>query len=363
MRVVAGRAFMVAADIRPGSPTLGPVGDARGVGRRPGPVLGPGLVRPRVRGARATRPRSSTSARRRTTRASEARDPLGRPRRSAIPWPVAEPLLSAKDAAAGSLADWLARPESAAFAYRPPAERRATGHRAAGTFGWCPRATPRWQHRDVHKPLVTRRRPGARPASRPHGRRRGCTRSPSSRAADPGRSASSAGSIGGGPATFEDFVVVLDLTIGGTILATGALVGRARAAEARRDAQLGVLQHAARRMSASLQPRGGRPRRRRGDAAGHRLPQRPRLPARHARRRSCPIAFEGRVGAYEKVDMAILRTKLGEGFTGWVALHGQPLRVDDATVGPARARRSRARTTSTSRCWWCRCSTTASWSA
>ena len=35
----------------------------------------------------------------------------------AIPWPVApgEALVSAKDAAAGSLADWLARPESAAF--------------------------------------------------------------------------------------------------------------------------------------------------------------------------------------------------------------------------------------------------------
>ncbi len=45
-----------------------------------------------------------------------------------------------------------------------------------------------------------------------------------------------------------------------------------------------------------------------------------------------PIAFEGRVGAYEKVDLDILRTKIGEGFTGWVALHGQPLRIDDATA-------------------------------
>ena len=32
-----------------------------------------------------------------------------------------------------------------------------------------------------------------------------------------------------------------------------------------------------------------------------------------------PIAFEGRVGAYDDVDMGLLRTKLGEGFTGWVA--------------------------------------------
>ena len=34
-----------------------------------------------------------------------------------IRWPVPDPQLSAKDAVAGSLADWLARPESAAFRY------------------------------------------------------------------------------------------------------------------------------------------------------------------------------------------------------------------------------------------------------
>jgi diguanylate cyclase (GGDEF)-like protein len=45
-----------------------------------------------------------------------------------------------------------------------------------------------------------------------------------------------------------------------------------------------------------------------------------------------PIAFEGRVGAYESVDMAVLRTKLGEGFTGWVALHGQSLLIADANA-------------------------------
>ena len=43
-----------------------------------------------------------------------------------------------------------------------------------------------------------------------------------------------------------------------------------------------------------------------------------------------PVAFEGRVGAYEKVDLDILRTKVGEGFTGWVARHGTAIRVDDA---------------------------------
>lgn len=47
-----------------------------------------------------------------------------------------------------------------------------------------------------------------------------------------------------------------------------------------------------------------------------------------------PIAFEGRVGAYEDVDFDLLRCRLGEGFTGWVALHGEPLLVNDANADP-----------------------------
>ena len=47
-----------------------------------------------------------------------------------------------------------------------------------------------------------------------------------------------------------------------------------------------------------------------------------------------PIAFEGRVGAYEKVDLEVLRTRLGVGFTGWVGLHGEPLLVRDANDDP-----------------------------
>jgi diguanylate cyclase (GGDEF)-like protein len=47
-----------------------------------------------------------------------------------------------------------------------------------------------------------------------------------------------------------------------------------------------------------------------------------------------PIAFEGRVGAYEQVDFELLRCKLGEGFTGWVALHGEPLLINDANGDP-----------------------------
>jgi len=47
-----------------------------------------------------------------------------------------------------------------------------------------------------------------------------------------------------------------------------------------------------------------------------------------------PIAFEGRVGTYESVDLALLRTKLGEGFTGWVAANGESLLIDEANADP-----------------------------
>jgi diguanylate cyclase (GGDEF)-like protein len=47
-----------------------------------------------------------------------------------------------------------------------------------------------------------------------------------------------------------------------------------------------------------------------------------------------PIAFEGRVGAYEKVDFDLLRTRFGVGFTGWVGQHGEALLVPDANDDP-----------------------------
>jgi len=43
-----------------------------------------------------------------------------------------------------------------------------------------------------------------------------------------------------------------------------------------------------------------------------------------------PIAFEGRVGAYDQVDLSLLICHLGEGFTGWVAQYGEPLLINDA---------------------------------
>jgi diguanylate cyclase (GGDEF)-like protein len=139
--------------------------------------------------------------------------------------------------------------------------------------------------------------------------------------------------LGGGPSSFEDVILVLDLTVGGTVLCTGALVGRARAAEARRDGQLQVLQLAAKRISASQTP----------EAVGRVVVEEMRSVIDYHNARVylleapddlVPVVFEGRVGAYEKVDLDILRTKVGEGFTGWVARHRQAIRVDDAERDP-----------------------------
>ncbi len=47
-----------------------------------------------------------------------------------------------------------------------------------------------------------------------------------------------------------------------------------------------------------------------------------------------PITFEGRIGAYEQVDLELLRCRLGEGFTGWVAQHGEAILVNDANLDP-----------------------------
>lgn len=135
--------------------------------------------------------------------------------------------------------------------------------------------------------------------------------------------------IAGGPASLADLVVVVDLTVGGTVLATAGLVGRARAAEARRSGQLRVLQLSARRMSAGLT----------FEEIGRAVVEETQRVIDYHNARVylleppddlVPVAFEGRVGAYEKVDLEILRTKVGQGFTGWVARHGTAIRVDDA---------------------------------
>ena len=116
MRVVAGRALMVAVDIRPGSPTLGAHVAVEGSAEEPVLVWAPAAF---ARGFCVLSEHADIeyfcSAEYNPAAESGIRwdDPD-----VAIGWPVERPVVSAKDAAAGSLADWLARPESAAFRYR-----------------------------------------------------------------------------------------------------------------------------------------------------------------------------------------------------------------------------------------------------
>lgn len=118
MRVVAGRAFMVAVDIRPGSPTLGHHVALEATADEPVLFWAPASF---ARGFAALSDVAEIeyfcTATYNPACESGIRwdDPA-----IGIAWPVDGPLVSPKDAAAGSLADWLARPESAAFGYRAP---------------------------------------------------------------------------------------------------------------------------------------------------------------------------------------------------------------------------------------------------
>jgi dTDP-4-dehydrorhamnose 3,5-epimerase len=119
MRVVAGQALMVAVDIRPGSPTLG-----RHV------AIEASAAEPLLFWAPATFARGFCAL----SEVAEIEYFCTAPYNPAaeagirwddpdigIAWPVDDPQLSPKDVAAGSLADWLARPESAMFGVRPGA--------------------------------------------------------------------------------------------------------------------------------------------------------------------------------------------------------------------------------------------------
>jgi dTDP-4-dehydrorhamnose 3,5-epimerase len=115
MRVTLGEAFVVAVDIRKGSPTLGqhfgmiasaenkkmvyaPAGFARGFC-----VLSDHAeLQYLCTGVYTSKTESGI----------RWNDPA-----LAIPWPVTNPILSAKDKKAQTLAEWLARPESDSFRY------------------------------------------------------------------------------------------------------------------------------------------------------------------------------------------------------------------------------------------------------
>jgi diguanylate cyclase (GGDEF)-like protein len=134
----------------------------------------------------------------------------------------------------------------------------------------------------------------------------------------------------------DDVLATRDLPLDGPIALIGAvlLAGRLGARRVRdRTAHLGVLQAASSRMSRAASIEGV------GRAV---VEETRRIIDYHNARvyiieppdQVVPIAFEGRVGAYERVDLALLRTTLGEGFTGWVAEHGIPLVIDDANRDP-----------------------------
>jgi dTDP-4-dehydrorhamnose 3,5-epimerase len=115
MRVVRGRAFMVAVDIRPGSPTLGRVVTVEASDEEPVLFWAPASF---ARGfcalADVTEIEYFCTSPYNPAAESGIRwdDPA-----LAIPWPVpaAEALLSPKDAGAQTLDAWLARPEAQVF--------------------------------------------------------------------------------------------------------------------------------------------------------------------------------------------------------------------------------------------------------
>ncbi|HUD71751.1 MAG TPA: dTDP-4-dehydrorhamnose 3,5-epimerase [Dongiaceae bacterium] len=113
MRVTAGRAWLVAVDLRVDSPTLGKhfgveVDASSGV-----MVWAPPSF---ARGFAALE--EGTDVLYKCTGAYNAKGESGirwNDPAIGVAWPLSDPILSAKDAAAQSLADWLARPESKRF--------------------------------------------------------------------------------------------------------------------------------------------------------------------------------------------------------------------------------------------------------
>ncbi len=137
--------------------------------------------------------------------------------------------------------------------------------------------------------------------------------------------------LSGGPSSFGDLIVVLDLTVGGTILTTGGLVGRARAAESRRDAQVRAIGHAARRMSIGRSP---------AEVAAVLLDEIRLVIAFNSAAvflaegddALAPILAQGEAGAFGD-DANRTRTHVGSGLAGLAARLG-PMRIEDARREP-----------------------------
>jgi len=116
MRVTVGAAFLVAVDIRKGSPTLG-----KWVGIEASAENGKQLWAP-AGFARGFCALTDCEVQYKCTGVYNAQGESGirwNDPAIGIAWPVANPSLSAKDAAAQTLAEWLARPESDRFRFDP----------------------------------------------------------------------------------------------------------------------------------------------------------------------------------------------------------------------------------------------------
>jgi dTDP-4-dehydrorhamnose 3,5-epimerase len=116
MRVPHGRAFLVAVDIRPGSPTLGRWESIVADDENHQALWAPASF---ARGFCALSDHADVEYLTTGTFNPEAEagvrwdDPdIG------VAWPVREPILSARDQRAPSLAEWLERPEAQHFRYR-----------------------------------------------------------------------------------------------------------------------------------------------------------------------------------------------------------------------------------------------------
>ena len=117
MRVAHGRAYLVAVDLRKGSPTLGKYHAIELDDSRPLMVWAPASF---ARGFCALSDVADIEYLTTGTYSAAAdsgirwNDPA-----IGIPWPARDALLSDKDRGAQTLAEWLARPESDRFRYEP----------------------------------------------------------------------------------------------------------------------------------------------------------------------------------------------------------------------------------------------------
>lgn len=125
MRVTAGAAFLVAVDIRKGSPTLGQWFGIESSPENRRMVWAPaGYARGFCSLAEGTEIQYKCTGiyNAKAEAAICWSDPA-----IAIRWPVTDPIVSGKDAGARTLSDWLALPESENFQYYPETESQITG--------------------------------------------------------------------------------------------------------------------------------------------------------------------------------------------------------------------------------------------